>query len=97
MIHRHPRDEEAQKPWEKCQVTCIKRYMNAYRWRGGGGERSSVHHGRSPRRLGLLKHNQGLVQGKPEPALTLSFVKKKSFKPILKCRVGVCLPDPKRN
>ena len=28
------------------------------------------------------------------PALTISFITKESFKPTLKCREGVCLPDP---
>jgi len=30
----------------------------------------------------------------PEPALTISFIKEDSFKPDLKAREGVCLPDP---
>ncbi len=31
--------------------------------------------------------------GRPVPALTISFIKKESFKPTLKHREGVCLPD----
>jgi len=30
----------------------------------------------------------------PEPALTISFTKQDSFKPDLKGREGVCLPNP---
>ena len=54
--------------------------MNAYRQRGRSGEKSSVHHGKSPGNLGL---------GSPEPALTVSFLKEESLQRILKCEEGV--------
>ena len=52
-----------------------------------------VHDGRSPSSLGLSQHNYKMFQSHLTPSLTISFVKKESFKPNLKSGKGVYFPD----
>ena len=42
---------------------------------------SPAHNGKSPSGLGLEQHSEGMAQAEPEPALTISFIKEKGFKP----------------
>ena len=47
---------------------------------------------RSPSSLSLKQLNYGMFQDHLNKSLTISFIKKESFKPNLKGREGVCFP-----
>ena len=60
----------------------------------GGGERSSVHNGKSQGSLGLEEYSEGMAKAEPDPALNIIYIKKEGFKPIFKRGEGIYLPDP---
>ena len=47
-----------------------------------------------PQQSGPIAAELWDVSGSPEPSLTISFIKKESFKPDLKGREGVCFLKP---
>ncbi len=90
-VHGNLQDDKAERLWN--QVSNRNLWIInkcGERWRK---KRSSVCHGSYPAAWACIAALPRAGEGKPEPSLTVSFIKKEGFKSTLKCGDGFCLPD----